>query len=605
MLATFKDASALADLINKVKRKGGAAGGAIDVLFPFTTTPVNLARRAVDYSPAGILQAAWKWRKGEITAAVDDFARALTGTAVMGVSVLLAKLGLITGAPDDDKDKRAFDRMNGISPFSFGGNASYDWMMPFATQLATGAAIWDSIRDNDGLLDTLLEIVKDQGDTMAQMTVFSNITDLLQGYGSPTENIMNTLLGGLTGQLTPSLFGAVARSIDPVVRSTVTGGNELQDALATSQAKIPFASKSLPESINQWGEPNMRVKNALGRTLQEVLNPSNINTGSVDELEQNLYDLYDETGSKSVFPRVAPYNIEGKALTGEERAQYQKTMGKISREMAENLYASDTFLHAAPETQVAILERAYSFSNVLARKEYDPKYAASGWEAAVAAVENGIDPADWFAVDTELRLRGFADNTTMAEYAEVLNDFDSLSNEEKSTLWQSKNKGWKQEKNPYTGTLSQYGVTPDEMVEIMTKWNEIDKLGDTNKDIKARDQAAEMSKWLDTQEYSGTQREQIEAMYGFYAGYQADPTPYNRATMTKSQGEMYDTWGKDHGYEDVEKFLKYYNVVKEARGSEAYKAKKGDDSKRAYVKEQLHEAGMTYAEASEFLDNYE
>lgn len=596
MVATFKDASALADMINKVKRNGGVGSAALDILFPFTTTPINLARRTIDYSPAGILKALNSIRKGEKTQAIDDLSRALTGSAAMAVSVLLAKLGFITGAPDDDKDKRAFDRMNGKQSYSFLGKIGYDWAMPMAAQLATGAAIYDAIKDYDGMVDLLLDTVKAQGDTLAQMTVFSNIKDLLQGYGSPTENIMNTLVSGFAGQLTPSLFGSVARSIDKTVRSSVSGGNVVDDALTAAKAKIPFASKTLPASVDQWGNDIQRIDNAVGRTAQEMLNPANVTIGNTNELEQKLYDLSEETGSKSVFPRVAPYSIDGTKLTGKEREKYQKTLGQNSLAFVRFLYDSDSFNAADANAQTAAIERAYEFANVLARKEYDPQYTSQTWKSALETIANGVSPEDWFAVDAELNLlqnKNDASNNKTPDSVETIQAIEKVGIDDAELagkLWAAKNSATKSEKNPYTGTLSQYGVTPDEMVEIMTKWNEIDKLNDTNKDIKARDQAAEMSKWLDTQNYNDTQREQIEAMYGFGTRIPAKPTTYDYKTMTDAQKKIWDSPKRvAFGYtdNDMDKFIKNYSIMNSA------------DKKQDKIKA-LQDSGLSYEEAQLF-----
>lgn len=310
MEATFKDACALASWLNGIKRRGGAAGGAADIILPFTTTPVNILRRTVDYSPAGAVQALLDFRAGRRTDAADDIARALTGTGAILIGMLLAKYGLATGAADDDKDKAALDRATGESPYSLFGRVAYEWAQPVGTQLAMGARIWDAVKDQEEVSDALLNVLYAGGDTLMDMTILSNLQDLLKGYGSPTETVGETLIQGFAGQMTPSLFGAVARTLDGTVRTSYTGGGAWDNAMAGIKAKLPGLSATLPAAVNVKGEENRRVEPLPLRALQEMVNPSSVNAGTRNAVDEEVYRLYEATGGKTMFPQVSPYKIE-------------------------------------------------------------------------------------------------------------------------------------------------------------------------------------------------------------------------------------------------------------------------------------------------------
>lgn len=567
MEATFKDACWFSDALNKAKNKGGPVGSIVDILLPFTTTPVNIARRSIDYSPAGIIFAIDKLNKGGSDADfIDGIARALTGTTVMGASILLAKMGLITGAADDDKDKAAFDRQNGKLPFAFGGKVSYDWAQPFAAQLATGAAIYEAIRGQDGVLDALLDSVKVTGDTMAEMTLFSNIKDLLQGYGSTTENIRNAILNGIFGQMVPSIVGATARSMDDTVRSSVTDGNVLDKAVRMSLAKIPGASKSLPASVDTWGNDVKRIQNPIGRTAQEFLNPANISTGTYDALDSEIERLYDATGKKSVYPQTAPYDFDGEKLTGEARAKFQRTQGQNAQNFVSALMESETYQTADDVTKVKQIERAHSFAKAIARNEYDPDYDGEDWAKAIESMKSGIDPAAFFMVDSELRMRDTTPGTTAAEYAQAIESSNSVADEYKGKLWQLQNSSWSPEKNPYTGTLAKAGIGTDTILQIMEKESAIYG-GDSNADSK--DKGMEFSKYLDSQHLTDNQRKAVDGLYRHVS------RAYDYKTMTAKQQKVWDNWAD--GKYSMDEFIKLYGIMNAAD--------KKDDAIEALAKE--------------------
>ena len=194
-----------------------------------------------------------------------------------------------------------------------------------------GARIWDAVKDQEKVSDALLNVLYAGGDTLMDMTILSNLQDLLKGYGSPTETVGETLIQGFAGQMTPSLFGAVARTLDGTVRTSYTGGGAWDNAQAGIKAKLPGLSATLPASVNVKGEENRRVEPLPLRALQEMVNPSSVNTGTRNEVDDEVYRLYETTGGKTMFPQVSPYKIEREGvdvpLTGAERARFQTTQG--------------------------------------------------------------------------------------------------------------------------------------------------------------------------------------------------------------------------------------------------------------------------------------
>lgn len=509
MEATFKDACALASWLNGIKRRGGAAGGAADIILPFTTTPVNILRRTVDYSPAGAVQALLDFRAGRRTDAADDIARALTGTGAILIGMLLAKYGLATGAADDDKDKAALDRATGESPYSLGGRVSYEWAQPVGTQLAMGARIWDAVKDQEEVSDALLNVLYAGGDTLMDMTILSNLQDLLKGYGSPTETVGETLIQGFAGQMTPSLFGAVARTLDGTVRTSYTGGGAWDNAMAGIKAKLPGLSATLPAAVNVKGEENRRVEPLPLRALQEMVNPSSVNAGTRNAVDEEVYRLYEATGGKTMFPQVSPYKIEREGvdvpLTGTERAQFQTTQGRGYYSIIGEMLDSEDYRGMGPEQQVKYFELVNQYAKAVAMEEAtDGAYesdryvelaqtarkelglseaeylllytqyggATMNGDGIRAAYQEGVDPEAYLRYVGELKaVKGDKKSTGQVDAARALLQTEGLTDREREALWGLQGESWKEENNPFgdrcTALRERFGLDMDIFLDAL------------------------------------------------------------------------------------------------------------------------------------------
>ena len=373
MAATFKDASALANLLNSIKDKAGIAGEALDVLFPFTTTPINIGKEFAKYSPLGYLQLLNA--KGKGTAEVIDIiSRATTGSAVVAIGAILRSLGFITGAADDDKDKAAADKAAGISPYSFGGKYSYEWMQPTGSALAMGASIYDAAKDGSSLIETLSNGIISAGDAYLEQSFYKDIIDLFKGYGSPTENMIRELLTGTASQFIPTIVGASARTIDPTVRTSYSGGNIIDDILAQAKVKTPGVSKSAPSSVNVRGEEIQRG-NLAQRILDNFIFPwtTNRNGGEENAVDEAINEVYADTADKTIFRQVSPYKVdyggETYKMTGEEREQFQKTQGQVHDDILQQIIDGTLWQEMDNDAKVKTMQLANEYALDAAKRE--------------------------------------------------------------------------------------------------------------------------------------------------------------------------------------------------------------------------------------------
>lgn len=373
MAATFKDASALANLLNSIKDKAGIAGEALDVLFPFTTTPINIGKEFAKYSPLGYLQLLNT--KGKSAAEVIDIAsRATTGTAVVALGMLLRGLGAITGAADDDKDKAAADKAAGISPYSILGKYSYEWAQPTGSALAMGASIYDAAKDGSSLIETLSNGIISAGDAYLEQSFYKDIIDLFKGYGSPTENMIKEVLTGTASQFIPTIVGATARTIDPTVRTSYTGGNIIDDILAQAKVKTPGLSKSAPASVNVRGEETKRG-NLGERIWDNFIAPwsTNRNGKTANAVDNALDEVYEATGDKTIFRQVSPYKVdyggESYQMTGKEREQFQKTQGQVHDDILQQIIDGTLWQKMDNDAKVKTMQFANEYALDAAKRE--------------------------------------------------------------------------------------------------------------------------------------------------------------------------------------------------------------------------------------------
>lgn len=371
MEATFKNANLIASLINKVKRESSpGVAMAVDVLIPFTTTPANIMHLMGDYSPIGFAK---MFAKDGPAAKIDAFSKATVGSAIMALGFALRNADMITGGEDDDKDKAALDKATGRGNYSIGGKVSYDWAQPAGSLLAFGAEIADAIKGQESWDSALMNAIYTAGDSTLNLSLFQNVISVLKGSGKPTQQIIDSIMDGGATQLVPGLAGDIAKIIDGTVRSTYTGGNAFDDTAAKVKAVTPFLSKSLPESVNVKGEINTRG-NLAERTFNTLINPFNVTRGKRNEVDEEIYRLYDSTGSKTFFPSVSPYKVEYDnkeySMDGNDRETFQKIQGQKYYELANPLLDSEMYKSLTDEQKANVLNSVRDFALDAAKRDF-------------------------------------------------------------------------------------------------------------------------------------------------------------------------------------------------------------------------------------------
>lgn len=395
MEATFKNANFIADVVNQVKRNSSPAlSAAVDILIPFTTTPANILSLMGDYSPIGFGK---MFAKDGVAAKIDAFSKASVGTAVMALGLALRSAGIITGGEDDDKDKAALDKATGQGTYSIGGKVSYDWAQPAGSLLAFGAEIADAIKGQESWLSAFMNAIYTAGDATLNLSLFQNVVSVLRGSGKPTQQIVDAIMEGGATQLVPGLAGDIAKIIDGTVRSTYTGGNVFADIGAKVLSNTPILSQKLPESVNVKGEANTRGGFAE-RAVNILLNPTNTTSGKRNAVDEEIYRLYDATGSTVFFPSVSPHKIEYANQTytmdGKDRETFQKVQGRTYYELAQPLLSSEMYKALSDDQKASVLKSIRDYALDAAKRQFvdgrGGEYSNDQWDPVAELTKGQI-----------------------------------------------------------------------------------------------------------------------------------------------------------------------------------------------------------------------
>ena len=319
--ATFTEDNALSNALSQLKNIPGV-GEVIDFIMPFTGVPTNITRRMIQYSPIGIGTTIFNWVRRRANeqnfdqrAFVDGISRGLTGTAMFGVGMLLAAAGKIkpgTGDEDDDKKYGLKTAMGGqYTPYVYNPLAneyvSLAAFAPAASPLTMGLAAYEEFKENDDALQALINASFSGADQIFDASYMSGVQDIFKGYGSPAENITNTVFSNAVSQSVPALLTQLSNTIDPYVRDTKDKNAIVQALKSGLINRIPGLRQMLPEKVDVTGQ-TVRTKEGL----RNFYDPFTTTDARKDPAVDELFRLSEALGSSSMLPSDA---LSGSKMT--------------------------------------------------------------------------------------------------------------------------------------------------------------------------------------------------------------------------------------------------------------------------------------------------
>lgn len=410
--ATYRDINAFSQLVSNLgKTKYKAVNVLVEGVMPFKKTPANILARGVEYSPVGLLKSLWDIRRvkayvnGNIENGmspaefIDEVSAGLTGTALVGLGVLLASWGVLSGGDDDDEKQNYFDELSGKQNYalSIGGvSITLDWLAPESMPLFVGVELFNSLsnkNEDKGFLRNLASSVMSLSTPMFEMSMLQSVNDLFDNLryikqGQGAFKIVSSMAANYISQYFPTLFGQTERSFEETQRETTyidrnsKVGSELQYMWGKIANKIPFYDFSQIPYIDAWGRTE-ETGNLFERMLNNFVNPAYVKKERPTEIDGELERLYD-LGETSVYPSRAKTNtkINGEYLTADEYVKYATTKGQTSYELAQGVINSAAYSGAADSEKAYMLKYVYSYADHIAKYEVNNDYSLAKWEMA-------------------------------------------------------------------------------------------------------------------------------------------------------------------------------------------------------------------------------
>ncbi len=408
--ATFHDNSKVAQGLTEI-RKGLNKLTPLqlgDFILTFAKTPGNIGARMLEYSPAGLGKAvidtvktskSIKSIETKIADANTDlqnaenisqkreaqnkinelesqrkdayykmqqnltlFGQGFTGSAGIALGLVLRSMGFVVGGLSDDKKEKAYQKnVQGLQENSFRiGNTSYsyDFLIPSASPILFGTVLYEAFEGGNSAFDSLTKSGVAIADAWLDSTPMKNLSDMLGGYGSPAENIFNTIFD-IPSSFVPSQVGAIARINDTTVRNASDPTSRANTVKNNIIAKIPWLSNTLPASYDVWGREITRQGSTGEAAVAQLINPGTMTSYRPTEIDGEVQRL-------GVWPYPVANSYNNVKINNQQQSEIQKEMGSISFELAKTFINSDIYKDLDDESKKKGLQEMYDMAKNIA-----------------------------------------------------------------------------------------------------------------------------------------------------------------------------------------------------------------------------------------------
>lgn len=428
---TFREANSFANALNKVSNSSTGAGILIDAIIPFKSTPMNILREGVRYSPVSIVSGIKQIfedysiknaSNGAIehidgVGIIQKFSEGMTGTALMALGAMLYQFGMLT-AGDDDKDEYNLRKAKGEQSYSLRfGNVYFDisWAAPVCMPLLAGAQAakifegWDS---DKGPLDKALAF----GNSLLGIATPILETSMMQGvldviksmrYSEDGEMIgdaVTTAMSSLILQYCPSVLAAMGRVFDDVEYRTdlpdsSNGTAEYERFLRKVANKIPFVRRlNLPGTdIMGKYEQKKNIGDYALSLAQNTFIPGYISTLTGNGAAEHLCDVLEQSGDAEFLPNyVKDFTVDGvkHKMTAQELHDFNVQRGLIYDSVIPVLEKSDWYSGLDAGIKAKVLRELRDVSNEICKYKINDGYKIG--KAAYAVMKKEDNP-EYFA----------------------------------------------------------------------------------------------------------------------------------------------------------------------------------------------------------------
>lgn len=395
-----------------IKDKQGGSIGLGDIMLPFTHVPGNIASAAIQYSPAGFINAGAevvkvlnKAKAGTLTAAeqakaVTDFGRAFNGTMGIALFAVLAGAGVMNVAGDDDEDKEALEKSEGVSGTQLNLSALNRWIAGESTEWRDGddlvsIGFLDPINAQMTYGALLADCYKDEGLTFANVaggnleSAFQSVMDLpamsqfqeiANGYkyskadttGGKVAEAALRYGASQTTSFVPNVVSGVAQGVDGTVRDTYNGDTMWENSLNAMKSKIPGLRETLPAALDNWGQEKKYTGTAAENFLNATLNPGSVTKYRTSAVNQELYRLGENIDIKypeKKAPNSGNRDGEKVPLDQDERRQYQMAYGQTAYDNIQKVIRSSVYKQSSDAEKAAAIQNLLEVATAAGKKK--------------------------------------------------------------------------------------------------------------------------------------------------------------------------------------------------------------------------------------------
>lgn len=570
--ATFHEDNKIASTLSKwskISREEGTGIGSvlIEGMVPFKKTPANVLRSGLEYSPlgaidsirrtgklvyentgkrAGNLADTYKVKKlfgkgtkdvnKELAAdVIDSWSKTLTGIGLTALGFYLYNKGILHSS---DPDTKYQDQLEGHQNYAIeinGKSYTIDWAAPTVMPLMVGAEVaklWNSTGKEDSNfydnVDAYVDAANKIADPIIETSMLQGVRDTLEtaaNYAKNEEAInILPLLGynlatGYVSQAVPTLGGQVARTIDPVRRSTYTDksgvAGVVDKQLKKQMNKIPGLSMLNQPYVDTYGreQKNSPFKSTAANLGYQMLSPgymSNINETSADKVSREAYDVNKDT--KALPQWKSSFKIDGKKVDPETYTKASKIYGQHESLMRTQLANDKTYKSLDKADKEVIMKKVNGLAEKAAMESIDRKnfktskeYDLYKKQGIKGIVKEYKENADYSAAveDNGLKKTQSIKNIYEAEGEKGLQTLADFQDYEKDNATHAY-KRYESTKNKIPGlTVSEYKATV----------KKIDGLGDKGK-VNGQISQKEMLAYLNQNNFTDEEAQKLFKDYG-------------------------------------------------------------------------------------------
>lgn len=406
--ATYTEFNSLAQAIGKLERTNLGTKVFIGGTVPFKSTPLNIIRRGVRYSPVGLMESVTngvrRLRAGEINANqfIDNISQGLSGTAIFGLGMWLGANGIINGISPENKKEQSLKSSQGWQNYSInlpgGGTYTIDWGGPSVMAVLAGVETAKAFEQEGYGINEALTALGNITEPMFDTTMLDGVNSAIQSAtyagSNPVTALASQAASNFVTQAIPSLSGVVARAYDPIRRTTYSDKEGASGAFDEGKQrmmnKVPGLSESNQPYIDVWGREQENPGGSFaGRLAYGLLSPGYYSPDRSTVADAMVEDLYEATGDSGMLPGSfnSSVTVDGEKikLSPENYTLAKQTKGQASLQMIESLYDYPQYNAMDAEVQADVVKGVYDLANDVTKYQAIP----SLYDDLVSEIESG------------------------------------------------------------------------------------------------------------------------------------------------------------------------------------------------------------------------